>query len=93
MAQQDFNIPTWSIRADLMDSDASESALLTASLVRATPVSVTFMSLMAESLSFVDSTLVPRAFWGQNVNDVRKYLGPWPISQPPFVLSASLLEI
>ena len=55
-----------------MDSDASERALLTASLVRATPVSVTFMSLMAESLSFVDSTLVPRALWGQNVNDVRK---------------------
>ena len=41
-----------------MDSDVSESALFTASLVRATPVSVTFMSLMAESLSFVDSTLV-----------------------------------
>ena len=76
VAQQDCNIPTWSIRADLMDSDASERALLTASLVRATPVSVTFMSLMAESLSFVDSTLVPRALWGQNVNDVRKYLGP-----------------
>ena len=59
-----------------MDSDASERALLTASLVRATPVSVTFMSLMAESLSFVDSTLVPRALWGQNVIDVRKYLTP-----------------
>jgi hypothetical protein len=44
-----------------MDPDASVSAVFTASLVLATPVSVAFISVMAVSFSLVESALDPNA--------------------------------